>query len=148
MISLNGRSVPGFALSDAAPAAGLNQYSRIDAVLTLMRTDAVDAKTVAEYQSVGQYGADTLGPMIDAVGPPGVTQPFTHEAWDINTKLAASTDLVQAKTLVDLMLTDYQKAIAASRNQTKRIETAGWPTFWIPVGVLVLIGGVWYLAGK
>jgi len=147
MISLNGRSVPGFALGDAAPAAGLNQYSRIDAVLTLMRTDAVDAKTVAEYQSVGQYGADTLGPMIDAVGPPGVTQPFTHEAWDINAKLAASTDLVHAKTLVDLMLTDYQKAITASRRVQQK-EPSSWRVFFIPAGILVLIGGVWYLAGK
>lgn len=145
-LRLNGRSVSGFALGDVT-SAGLDQYSRIDSVLTLMRTDAVDAKTIAEYQAVGQYGADTLGPMIDAVGPPGVTQPMTHEAWDINAKLATSTDLVQAKTLVDSMLLDYQKAIIASRRAQKR-ESSGWPTFWVPLGALVLIGGVWYLAGK
>ena len=146
MISLNGRSVSGFALGDVT-SAGLDQYSRIDSVLTLMRTDAVDAKTVAEYQTVGQYGADTLGPMIDAVGPQGVTQPMTHEAWDINAKLATATDLVQAKTLVDLMLADYQKAIIASRRAQKR-ESSGWPTFWVPLGALVLIGGVWYVATR
>jgi hypothetical protein len=144
MISLQGHSVPGFALGDVT-SAGLDRYSRLDAVLTLMRTDAVDAKTVAEYQAVGQYGSDTLGPMIDAVGPPGVTQPMTHEAWDINAKLATSTDLVQAKTLVDLMLTDYQKAIIASRHVQER-ESSGWPTFWVPLGALVLIAGVWYVA--
>ena len=45
------------------------------------------------------------------------------------------------------MLLDYQKAIIASRRAQKR-ESSGWPTFWVPLGALVLIGGVWYVASR
>jgi hypothetical protein len=139
MISLNGRQVPGFALGNIV-APDLRSTS--EAELTLMRADAAQAKTIADYKTVGQFGAETLGPDIDNVGPAEVTQPFTHRAWETNKTLAATTDIVQARNLVDLMLNDYQQALAASR---KKETSGGWTSFFIPLGALVLIGGVWYL---
>ena len=144
MISLHGRAVPGFALGDVIGPPP-DPYARLDAMFTLMRGDAASAKTAADYQSVGQWGADTFGPAIDAVGPPEVTQRFTHDAWTINAQLATTTDPVRAKNLLDLMLTDYQKAIAISRIRSKQTMPSGWPVFWVPLGVLVLIAGVWYV---
>jgi hypothetical protein len=138
MISLHGRPVRGFALGSIAP--DLRETS--EAELVLMRADAAQAKTVADYQKVGQYGADTLGPDIDNVGPATVTQPFTHRAWETNAKLATTTDVVEAKNLVDLMLIDYQQALAAIQKQQ---GSSGWTSFFVPLGALVLIGGVWYL---
>ena len=144
MISLHGRRVPGFALGDVIGPPP-DPYAMLDAMLVLMRGDAASAKTVADYQKVGQWGADSMGPQIDTVGPAETTQPFTHDAWAINAKLAASSDTVEAKNLLDLMLADYQKAIEASRRaQTK--EPGGWPVFLVPLGALVLIAGVWYVA--
>ena len=144
MIALHGRPVPGFALGDVGPP--LDQYSKVDAALILMRTDAVAAKTAADYQSVGQWGAENLGPAIDAVGPTEVTQPFTHDAWTVNAQLAKTSDVVQAKNLLDLMFTDYQKAIAASRLSARRHEVSRWTVFLVPAGILVLVGGVWYVS--
>lgn len=43
---------------------------------------------VVSYQEAGQFGADTLGPEIDAQTG-GVSKPLTGQAWDINTNLAA-----------------------------------------------------------
>ena len=141
MISLHGRQVPGFALGNVVP----DLRSTSEAEFVLMRADAAQAKTVSDFKTVGQYGADTLGPDIDNVGPSEVTQPFTHDAWAINAKLATATDIVEAKNLLDLMLSDYQKAIEASRRaQTK--EPGGWPVFLVPLGALVLIAGIWYVA--
>ncbi len=138
---LYGRPVPGFALGSVAPES----HAKLDAMLVLMRANAANANTVSDYQGVGQYGADTAGPAIDDVGPAEATQPFTHDAWTINTKLAATSDIVEAKNLLDLMLTDYQKAIAASRKQQ---APSGWRVFLIPAGILVLIGGVWYFSAR
>ncbi len=138
MISLNGRAVPGFALGSVAP----DLRSTTEAEFVVMRADAAQAKTVADYKTVGQYGADTLGPDIDNVGPSEVTQPFTHRAWETNAKLAASTDVVEARNLLDLMLSDYQSALAAIRSQ----GSSKWATFLVPAGILVLIAGVWYIA--
>ncbi len=138
---LHGRPVPGFALGSVAP----EPHSRLDAMLVLMRADAASASTVSDYQGVGQYGADTAGPAIDAVGPPEVTQPLTHDAWTINSQLATTTDIVEAKNLLDLMIADYQKAVDAIR---KREESPRWPVFLVPTGILVLIAGVWYFSAK
>jgi len=142
MISLNGRQVPGFALGTIAP----DTHATLDAELVLIRADAAAASTLADYQTAGQYGADTLGPRIDAVGPSEITQPFTHDAWSVNAKLAAVKDEVEAKNLLDLMLIDYQKAIEASRRSKK--EASGWRVFLVPAGILVLVGGIWYVATR
>jgi len=138
---LYGRPVPGFALGDVV---GPDPHAKLDAILVLMRADAANASTATDYQTVGQYGADTAGPAIDDVGPPEATQPFTHDAWTVNAQLAKTSDAVEARNLLDLMLSDYQKAVEASRKQAKK-AASGWPVFLVPLGALVLIAGVWYV---
>ena len=36
---------------------------------------------VQAYQAAGQAGATSVGPEIDEVGAPNVTQPYTQQAW-------------------------------------------------------------------
>jgi hypothetical protein len=76
-----------------------------------------DAAVVA-YQSAGQFGADTVGPEIDAQTG-GSSKPLTGQAWDINTNLAAVTnsgssaqDAQSAQGFARQMQNLYQTAIA------------------------------------
>jgi hypothetical protein len=75
-----------------------------------------DAAVVA-YQSAGQFGADTVGPDIDAQTG-GSSKPLTGQAWDINTNLAAVTnngasaqDAQSAQGFARQMQNLYQTAI-------------------------------------
>lgn len=144
MISLHGRPVPGFALGDVVNS--VDPYGQLLIDLALLRANAQNASSAADYQAIGQQGADIFGPKIDRVGPSEITQPLTHEAWTLNAQLAATSDAVQAKSLLDLMFTDYQKAITAAAKKRAEKEPSRWRVFLIPLGALVLIGGVWYLA--
>jgi hypothetical protein len=73
------------------------------------------------YKNAGAYGAQTLGPEIDAAGAPNVTQPLTQEAWTLNDSQLAHIDpttndqnLAQmAQSTAHSMVALYQRAIAA-----------------------------------
>jgi hypothetical protein len=75
---------------------------------------------VQAYQLAGQQGAAIIGPEIDAVGYPNVTQNYTQQAWTLNSQLAAinATSAVQAEAILAQTLATkiqqlYEKAINA-----------------------------------
>ena len=97
---------------------------------------------ITAYQAAGMAGATSVGPEIDLVGMPNVTQPFTQQAWQLNAALAAvnngsgqpqpvpgvpggfthppgapptAADANSAKSLIGQMISLYTQAIAAGR---------------------------------
>jgi hypothetical protein len=80
------------------------------------------ASAVQAYQSAGQAGATSVGPEIDLVGVANVTQPFTQQAWQLNTSLAAiditsatQSDAENAQQIAYQMLDLYTQAILAGQ---------------------------------
>ena len=83
------------------------------------------ATALTNYQTAGQNGATVVGPEIDLAGLANATQPFTQQAWTINTALATTTDAPTAQALAKQILLLYQQAVAAAtwRPRTAPIRT-------------------------
>ena len=81
---------------------------------------------VAAYQNAGQFGADHVGPAIDAAGASNATQSITHQAWTVNQDLHTKiktwgalgpgySDMRKAKDMAWNMLNLYRSAISKVR---------------------------------
>lgn len=155
LVFLGGHPVGAFALGDVDP------YAKLLADVAAMRTDSASAtrtftagdyaKALAQYKAVAQRGADMVGPEIDNVGPPELTQPFTHDAWYVNGQIALLVadppsalvaSAAQAHILLDRMISDYSQAISASQraNQPATATTRSvLPYILIPAGIVILV---------
>lgn len=82
---------------------------------------------VAAYQNAGQFGADHVGPAIDAAGVPNATQSITQQAWTINQDLHTKiktwgalgpgySDMRKAKDMAWNMLNLYRLAISKAQD--------------------------------
>jgi hypothetical protein len=101
--------------------------------------------TVAAYQQAGQAGSTIVGPEIDAVGYPNVTQNFTQQAWQLNSLLAAiaptsatQTQALEAAAFAQKMLALYQRAIDAGTEAAN--PSSETPTLLIAAGIAIAVG--------
>jgi peptidoglycan hydrolase-like protein with peptidoglycan-binding domain len=88
---------------------------------------------ILAYKRAGQFGADVIGPEIDAAGAPATTQPLTHHAWDLNRRMHTEigpqdyfAGMMKARQFAADMVEDYRHAIEAGRTvmQNRPVEVA------------------------
>jgi hypothetical protein len=103
---------------------------------------------VIAFQSAGQQGAATIGPEIDAVGYPQVTQKYTQQAWSLNGTLATidsttavQTDALEAQTLANKIMQLYTQAISAGQAAANPPPPSNLP-IWLALGGLAVAGGL------
>jgi hypothetical protein len=101
---------------------------------------------IASYQAAGMAGATSDGPEIDLVGAANVTQPYTQQAWALNSQLAelsptgGQESANAARSYVTQMLNLYQTAMAQGQ---AALDNGGVP----PGGSLSLFQAAVYAIG-
>lgn len=146
----------------AAPTTTTDPYSqaRIDLQATVgAQITAGDAawnagnypSAVQAYQLAGQQGAAVIGPEIDAVGYPNVTQQYTQQAWLVNEALGAinaatatQAQALTAQTLANKISQLYEKAIQAgyaASNASAPSSSSGL-AIGLALGAVAVLGGV------
>jgi hypothetical protein len=101
---------------------------------------------ITSYQAAGMAGATSDGPEIDLVGAANVTQPFTQQAWNLNSQLAelsptgGQESANAARSYVTQMLNLYQTAMAQGQ---AALDNGGVP----PGGSLSLFQAAVYAIG-
>ena len=99
------------------------------------------ATALTNYQTAGQNGATVVGPEIDLAGLPNATQPFTQQAWTINTALATTTDAPTAQALAKQILLLYQQAVAAATAASNSPNPNAIPGTIVLSPVVAALGG-------
>jgi hypothetical protein len=105
---------------------------------------------VQAYQLAGQQGASTIGPEIDAVGWPQITQNFTQQAWALNGTLATidattakQSDALLAQTLATKIDALYRSAINAGTGAANApSQSSSMLTTALVLGAIGVLGGV------
>ena len=99
--------------------------STLGAGLLYLRGGEYDS-AVDAYKAAGNAGATVIGPEIDGLGAPTVSQPYTQAAWTLNGQLAAinstgstgtaatAADANSAATLASNMDAQYLAALGVS----------------------------------
>jgi hypothetical protein len=97
----------------------------LEAGLLYFRAGEFD-NAVEAYKAAGSAGATVVGPEIDGLGAPTVSQPYTQAAWTLNGQLATinstsstgvaatAADANNAATIVGNMDGQYKAALGAS----------------------------------
>jgi hypothetical protein len=115
---------------------------------------------ITSYQAAGMAGATSNGPEIDLTGAANVTQPYTQQAWNLNTELSQlsatgdQTSADAARNYVMQMLSLYQTAMSQGQ---AALDKGGTPpggslsifqaaVYAIGGGALVALGYEYYLS--
>ena len=120
--------LPGAAPSTATAAAALqkaqtdwqNQVVAVIAAGDSYLNAGETAQALSTYQAAGNAGATSVGPEIDLIGYPQVSQPWTQKAWKLNALLSATTAVGDAQSYVKNMSLDYQIALLWGARQDQR----------------------------
>jgi hypothetical protein len=128
---------------------------------------AVDA-----YKAAGNAGATIIGPEIDGLGAPTVSQPYTQAAWTLNGQLAAinstsstgiaatAVDANSAATIAGNMDGQYKAALGAALaglgvspnvygTSTAASASSGVGTaVLVGLGIAIVGGAVWGLSRR
>jgi hypothetical protein len=152
-----GATPSGAAVPSTVEVAGAYQQASTDLqnqmVLVIQAGDihynaGTYADAITSYQAAGMAGATGDGPEIDLVGAANVTQPYTQQAWNLNTELqeisptsTSQTDADGARNYVMQMLSLYQTAMTQGQ---AALDAGGVP----PGGSLSLFqAAVWAIGG-
>jgi hypothetical protein len=156
-------AIPGSAASTAAaalpapttPAAALQQAQTdwINQVVTVIATGdsylnaGETAQALTTYQAAGNAGATAVGPEIDLIGYPQISQPWTQKAWKLNGQLAATTSVADAQTYAKNMSIYYQAALQGVLDKINGTNIAALPSIGptqvvMAAGMAAVIGAV------
>jgi hypothetical protein len=148
-------STPGAPPNTATAAAALQQAQtdwQNQVVAVIATGDSYlnageTAQALSSYQAAGNAGATSVGPEIDLIGYPQVSQPWTQKAWRLNALLAATTSVGDAQAYVKNLSQDYQIALSAVLDKINGSNIAPLPSIGptqvvMAAGLAAVIGGV------
>lgn len=147
--------LPGAAPSTATAAAALqkaqtdwqNQVVAVIAAGDSYLNAGETAQALSTYQAAGNAGATSVGPEIDLIGYPQVSQPWTQKAWKLNALLSATTAVGDAQSYVKNMSLDYQIALSGVLDKINGLDVATLPSIGasqvvMAAGMAAVIGAV------